>query len=357
MVKKSDDPKTQAFEAVMGKIRKSFGDGVILTSEDLQPKPAEALSTGLVGLDYALGIGGVARGRVVEFFGKEGGGKSLLAFYAMAETQRHGGRVALIDLENVFDPQWCALTTGADVTDENSWVLLQPKDGESALQICHDLVLSNALDMIVVDSVAGLVTKAEAKGNIGDVQIGSQARLMSQGLRMMARDINQSKTCVIFINQLRTKIGIGGYGQLLETTTGGKALRFWASQRVSVTQGKVIKQGDKVIGQEMRVKVIKNKTSVPYRTAEFTLLYCKGLDKDLDLIETGLQVDVLERAGSWLQFGDEKCQGANGLAKKLNEDPELRRTLKSQIYTEIKKRAVVVLPEKGGKNQEKPKKK
>ena len=310
--------KKKALEAAMGQIEKQFGKGSVMKLGEFKAMEVEAIPTGALGLDIALGIGGVPRGRIIEVFGPESSGKTTLALHIVAEAQKMGGEAAFIDAEHALDPVY-ARKLGVDI---DNLIVSQPDTGEQALEITEALVRSGALDVIVVDSVAALVPKAEIDGDMGDSHMGLQARLMSQALRKLAGAINKSKTVLIFINQLREKIGVM-FGNP-ETTTGGRALKFYASVRMDIRKIENIKQDGEVMGNRVRVKVIKNKVAPPFREAEFDVVYGKGISKEGNILDMAVNLDIIEKSGSWFSYNGERIgQGRENVKRYLSENPKM----------------------------------
>ena len=310
--------KKKALEAAMGQIEKQFGKGSVMKLGEFKAMEVEAIPTGALGLDIALGIGGVPRGRIIEVFGPESSGKTTLALHVVAEAQKMGGEAAFIDAEHALDPVY-AKKLGVDI---DNLIVSQPDTGEQALEITEALVRSGALDVIVVDSVAALVPKAEIDGDMGDSHMGLQARLMSQALRKLAGAINKSKTVLIFINQLREKIGVM-FGNP-ETTTGGRALKFYASVRMDIRKTENIKQDGEVMGNRVRVKVIKNKVAPPFREAEFDVIYGQGISKEGNILDMAVNLDIIEKSGSWFSYNGERIgQGRENVKRYLAENPKL----------------------------------
>ena len=331
---KSDAEKSKALEAALSQIERSHGKGSIMKLGDgSAPVDIEAVSTGSIGLDIALGIGGVPRGRIVEIYGPESSGKTTLALHTVAAAQRAGGFATFVDAEHALDVNF-ARRIGVDVDD---LIISQPDSGEQALEIIATLVRSTAFDIVVLDSVAALVPQAELAGDMGDSHMGLHARLMSQALRKLAGSINRSHTCVIFINQLRTKIGVM-FGNP-ETTTGGRALGFYASMRLDIRRIARIKDGDTEIGSRTRVKVVKNKLAPPYRQAEFDILFqgeCIGLSREGDLLDIGVERGVIEKSGTWFSYGEERLgQGRENARLFLSENPETASTIEKRLRDEL----------------------
>ncbi|MGO9643039.1 MAG: recombinase RecA [Candidatus Acidiferrales bacterium] len=314
------DEKSKLLESAIAQIEKQYGRGSImrLGSRDVLV-PVSVIPTGSVSLDAALGVGGFPRGRVVEVFGPEAGGKTTMTLHVIAEAQKMGGQAAFIDAEHALDPAY-ARRLGVDV---DNLLVSQPDNGEQALEIAETLIRSSAVDVVVVDSVAALVPRAELEGEMGDPQMGLQARLMSQALRKLTAIVSKSRTCLIFINQIREKIGVM-FGNP-ETTTGGRALKFYASIRLDIRRIQSIKEGDRVIGSRTRGKVVKNKVAAPFREAEFDILYGEGISREGDLIDTGVEKGVLEKSGTWISFGGERLgQGRDNARIFLKENTDIR---------------------------------
>jgi recombination protein RecA len=314
------DDKTKMLENAISQIEKDYGKGAImrLGSRDVLV-PVSVIPTGALSIDAALGVGGVPRGRVIEIYGPESGGKTTLTLHIIAEAQKMGGQAAFIDAEHALDPIY-ARKLGVDV---DNLLVSQPDNGEQALEIAQKLIQSNAVDVIVVDSVAALVPRAELEGDMGDPQMGLQARLMSQALRKLTAIVSKSHTCLIFINQIREKIGVM-FGNP-ETTTGGRALKFYSSIRLDIRRIQSIKEGDRVIGSRTRAKVVKNKVAAPFREAEFDILYGEGISREGDLIDLGVEKGVLEKSGTWISFGGERLgQGRENARVFLKEHADVR---------------------------------
>ena len=318
--------KKKALEMAMSQIEKQFGKGSVMKLGEFKAMEIEAIPTGALSLDIALGIGGVPRGRIIEVFGPESSGKTTLALHIVAEAQKMGGEAAFIDAEHALDPVY-AKKLGVDI---DNLIVSQPDTGEQALEITESLVRSGALDVIVVDSVAALVPKAEIDGDMGDSHMGLQARLMSQALRKLAGAINKSKTVLIFINQLREKIGVM-FGNP-ETTTGGRALKFYASVRMDIRRIENIKQDGEVKGNRVRVKVIKNKVAPPFREAEFDIVYGQGISKEGNILDMAVNLDIVEKEGSWFSYNGERIgQGRENVKKYLKENPEMLEDIEEKV--------------------------
>ena len=324
--------KKKALEAAMSQIEKQFGKGSVMKLGEFKAMEIEAIPTGALSLDIALGIGGVPRGRIIEVFGPESSGKTTLALHIIAEAQKIGGEAAFIDAEHALDPVY-AKKLGVDI---DNLIVSQPDTGEQALEITESLVRSGALDVIVVDSVAALVPKAEIDGDMGDSHMGLQARLMSQALRKLAGAINKSKTVLIFINQLREKIGVM-FGNP-ETTTGGRALKFYASVRMDIRKIENIKQDGEVKGNRVRVKVIKNKVAPPFREAEFDIIYGEGISKEGNILDMAVNLDIVEKAGSWFSYNGERIgQGRENVKKYLKENPKVLEEIEGKVRQDFEK--------------------
>ena len=318
--------KKKALEIALGQIEKKFGKGSVMKLGEYQDMNIEAIPTGALSLDIALGIGGIPRGRIIEVFGPESSGKTTLALHAIAEAQKLGGEAAFIDAEHALDPVY-AKHLGVDI---DNLIVSQPDTGEQALEIAEALTRSGAIDVIVVDSVAALVPKAEIDGDMGDAHVGLQARLMSQALRKLAGVINKSKTVIIFINQLREKVGIM-FGNP-ETTPGGRALKFYASVRLDIRKIENIKQDGEVIGNRARVKVIKNKVAPPFREAEFDIIYGKGISKEGNILDLAVNLNIIEKAGAWFSYNGEKIgQGRENAKQYLMDNPKIMNEIEGKI--------------------------
>ena len=327
-----DDNKSKALAAVLAQIEKQFGKGSIMRMGDGDiGEDIQAVSTGSLGLDIALGIGGLPRGRVVEIYGPESSGKTTLTLSVIAQMQKMGGTAAFIDAEHALDPQYAA-KLGVNVPD---LLISQPDTGEQALEIADSLVRSGAVDIVVIDSVAALTPRAEIEGEMGDSHMGLQARLMSQALRKLTGNIKRTNTLVIFINQIRMKIGVM-FGNP-ETTTGGNALKFYASVRLDIRRIGAIKKGDEVTGSETRVKVIKNKVAPPFKQAEFDILYGEGISREGEIIELGVNAKFVEKAGAWYSYNGEKIgQGKDNAREFLKENPAIANEIDAKIRANIK---------------------
>jgi recombination protein RecA len=328
---RNDRERSKAIEMAVGQIEKQFGKGSIMR---LGQKDAgytiPAISTGAVSLDYALGIGGVPRGRVVEIFGPESSGKTTLALQVIAQAQKLGGMAAFVDAEHALDSQY-AVKLGVDL---ENLLVSQPDNGEQALEIVEVLVRSGAVDVVVVDSVAALVPRAEIEGEMGEAQMGLQARLMSQALRKLTGVVSKSKTCLIFINQLREKIGVM-FGNP-ETTTGGRALKFYASVRIDIRRIGAIKDGDQVVGGRTRVKVVKNKVAPPFREAEFDVMYGEGISKEGDLLDLAVERKIVDKSGTWFAFAGERLgQGRENVKQFMKENPAITKAIEEKVRREL----------------------
>ncbi len=322
--------KEKALDAALQQIQKQFGKGAIMKLGDDTGLNIETISTGSISLDIATGVGGIPRGRITEIYGPESSGKTTLALHIIAEAQKLGGRAAFIDAEHALDPEY-ASKLGVDI---NELLVSQPDTGEQALEICEMLVRSGALDVVVVDSVAALVPKAEIQGEMGDSHVGLHARLMSQALRKLAGAINKSNTCAIFINQLREKVGVM-FGNP-EVTTGGRALKFYATMRIDVRRVEGIKQGDQFIGNRTRVKIVKNKVAPPFKQAEFDIMYGHGISREGDALDCAVEHKIVDKAGAWYSYeGNRIGQGRENVKKYLAENPEILNRIEAQIREKI----------------------
>ena len=318
--------KKKALETAIAQIERDYGKGSIMRLGENADVMVEAIPTGSLSLDIALGIGGVPKGRIIEIYGPESSGKTTLALHVVAEAQKRGGEVAFIDAEHALDPTY-ARALGVDI---DSMLISQPDTGEQGLEICEALVRSGAIDVIVVDSVAALTPRAEIEGDMGDSHVGLLARLMSQALRKLAGSIAKTNCVVIFINQLREKVGVV-YGNP-EVTTGGRALKFYASVRMEVRRVEALKNGTEVVGNRTRVKIVKNKVSPPFREAEFEIMYGEGISKLGELVDLGVKLDLIQKSGSWFSMGDTRLgQGKDAVKKYLTDNPEIAQEIEDQI--------------------------
>lgn len=324
---KVNPEKLKAVEYAIAQIEKDFGKGAIMRFNEDSVIKTEVISTGCLSLDMAIGVGGLPKGRIVEIFGPESSGKTTICLHTIAEAQKKGGIAAFVDTEHALDIQY-AKRLGVDT---NNLLLAQPEFGEQALEIVEALVRSGGVDIIVIDSVAALTPRAEIEGEMGDSQMGSQARLMSQAMRKLQAAIGKSKSLCIFTNQLRSKIGVI-YGNP-ETTTGGNALKFYASVRMDIRRKDVIKDGQDIIGNRVKVKIVKNKVAPPFKEVEFDIMYNEGISRIGDMIDVGIAMDIISKGGSWFTFGSERVQGREGLKKLLSESPEMLNDLENQIQT------------------------
>ncbi|MDD6056257.1 MAG: recombinase RecA [Helicobacter sp.] len=326
-----DENKQKAIELAIKQIDKAFGKGALIRLGDKPVEKIDAISTGSLGLDLALGIGGIPKGRIIEVYGPESSGKTTLALQVVAECQKQGGICAFIDAEHALDVGY-AKRLGVDV---ENLLVSQPDFGEQALEILETLTRSGGVDLIVIDSVAALTPKSEIEGDMGDQHVGLQARLMSQALRKVTGVIHKMNTTVIFINQIRMKIGVMGYGSP-ETTTGGNALKFYASVRIDVRRIASLKQGEQNIGNRVKAKVVKNKVAPPFRGAEFDIMFGEGISKEGELIDYGVKLDIVDKSGAWLSYGDKKLgQGKENAKVFLKENPEIAQEIESKIKSSI----------------------
>ena len=324
--------KLKALQMAMAKIDKDFGKGAIMRLGEEKVEDVPVISTGSVGMNLALGVGGYPRGRVIEIYGPESSGKTTLAIHAMAEVQRQGGIAAIIDAEHAFD-RFYAEKLGVDI---DNLLIAQPDSGEQALEIADELIRSSAVDLVVIDSVAALTPKAEIEGEMGDNKVGLQARLMSQALRKLTATINKTQTTCIFINQLREKIGVM-FGNP-ETTTGGNALKFYASVRIDIRKVGQIKEGDEIIGNQVRVKIVKNKVAPPFKKAEFDLMFNEGISKVGELVDLGVELGIIKKSGSFYNYNDSKlAQGRDAVKNVLKDNPDLADEIEAQIMAALKK--------------------
>ncbi|KFN40976.1 recombinase RecA [Arenimonas oryziterrae] len=336
-----DDNKKRALTAALSQIEKQFGKGAVMIMGDRSAEPAEVIGTGSLMLDLALGIGGLPKGRVVEIYGPESSGKTTLTLQVIAQCQKAGGTAAFVDAEHALDPTY-AQKLGVNVDD---LLVSQPDTGEQALEIADMLVRSNAVDVVVVDSVAALTPKAEIEGEMGELQVGLQARLMSQALRKLTGNINRSNCMVIFINQLRMKIGMMMPGQNPETTTGGNALKFYASVRLDIRRIGSVKKGDEIIGNETKIKVVKNKMAPPFKQVITEILYGEGISREGELIEMGVDAKLVEKAGAWYScFGERIGQGKENARQYLKDNPKMAIELEAKIREKLLPKPVVAKP-------------
>jgi recombination protein RecA len=322
----SSAEKLKALQLTLDKLEKSYGKGTIMKLGDTAIEPIDVISTGSIGLDIALGVGGLPKGRVVEIYGPESSGKTTLAIHAIAESQKNGGIAAFIDAEHAFD-RFYAKKLGVDV---ENLLISQPDNGEQALEIADNLIRSGAIDILVIDSVAALVPKGEIEGEMGDSKMGLQARLMSQALRKLTGTISKTGCCCIFINQLRDKIGVM-FGNP-ETTTGGNALKFYASVRLDIRRISQIKDTDEVSGNRVKVKIVKNKVAPPFRIAEFDIMFGEGISKSGEIIDLGVEYNIIKKAGSWFSYGESRLgQGRDAVKQLILDNPELMEELEAKI--------------------------
>ncbi len=326
-----DANRQQALQAALGQIERQFGKGSVMRmGDEAAIRDIEAISTGSLGLDVALGIGGLPKGRVVEIYGPESSGKTTLTLQVVAACQRAGGTAAFIDAEHALDPQYAG-KLGVDV---DNLLVSQPDTGEQALEITDMLVRSGGIDIVIIDSVAALTPKAEIEGEMGDHHVGLQARLMSQALRKLTANIKRSNTLVIFINQIRMKIGVM-FGNP-ETTTGGNALKFYASVRLDIRRTGAIKKGDEILGNETRVKVVKNKVAPPFKQAEFCIYYGEGISREMELVDLGAKHDIVKKSGAWYSYGDKRIgQGRDNVREFLKENPEIADEIDQRLRAEL----------------------
>lgn len=327
------DPRLEEIEKTIKEIKKEFGEGSIMRLGEARKVDVDSTPTGSISMDIALGVGGIPSGRIIEVYGPESSGKTTVALHVVANTQKKGGVAAFIDAEHALDPEY-ARKIGVDV---DNLLISQPDTGEQALGIVEALVNSSGVDMIVVDSVAALTPRAEIEGNIGDFQIGLQARLMSQALRKLTGLTSKSNTTIIFINQIRMKIGV--YMGNPETTPGGKALKFYSSVRIEVRRAAQIKKGEEVVGNRVKAKIVKNKVAPPFRTAEFDIMYNEGISRRGDILTTAAKLEIVKLQGAWYSFQDKKLgQGGEASKKFLKENPEIENEIVERIYTTLKEK-------------------
>ena len=326
----SNEEKLKALQAAMAKIEKNYGHGSIMRLGEENIEKIDCIPTGSIGLNAALGVGGYPKGRIIEIYGPESSGKTTLAIHAIAECQKEGGIAAFIDAEHAFD-RFYASKLGVDI---NNLLISQPDNGEQALEIADQLISSAAVDIIVIDSVAALTPKAEIEGDMGDNKVGLQARLMSQALRKLTATISKTKTTCIFINQLREKIGVM-FGNP-ETTTGGNALKFYASVRIDIRKKEYIKNGDQVLGNTVKVKIVKNKVAPPFRKCEFDIMFGTGISRSGELVDLGTSLEILKKSGSWFSYGDSKlAQGREAVKQLLEDNPELADEIQAKIQAKL----------------------
>jgi protein RecA len=337
---KNDSDRQRALDTALSQIERQFGKGAVIKLGQSAVLNVEAISTGSLSLDMALGIGGVPRGRIVEIFGPESSGKTTVALHIVAQAQKAGGVAVFIDVEHALDPVY-AKALGVDT---DSLLVSQPDTGEQALEICEALVRSGAVDVVVVDSVAAMVTKAEIEGEMGDTHVGLQARLMSQALRKLTGAISKSNCVVIFINQLREKIGVM-YGNP-ETTPGGRALKFYSSVRLDVRRSEQLKNGSEIIGNRTRVKVVKNKVAPPFKEAEFDIMYGKGISRDGEILDLAVQLDIINKGGAWFTYGEQRWQGRDNLKTYMKENPEFAEEIAKKVMENKDQLAMTGRPKK-----------
>lgn len=327
----SNNEKLKALKLTIDKIEKDFGKGSVMMMNEKSTDPMEVVSTGSIGLDVALGVGGFPRGRIIEIYGPESSGKTTVAIHVIAEAQKKGGMCAIVDAEHAFDSAY-AKKLGVDV---DNLLISQPDYGEQGLEIADRLILSGALDVVVIDSVAALVPKGELEGEMGDSKMGLQARLMSQALRKLTATISKTNTICIFINQLREKIGVM-FGNP-ETTTGGNALKFYASVRLDIRRMAQIKDGDEAVGNRVKVKVVKNKVAPPFRSAEFDIVFGEGISKNGEILDMGVELGIVQKSGSWFSYNTDKLgQGRDTVKQLLQDNPELANEIEAKIREKIK---------------------
>ena len=327
----SNNEKLKALKLTIDKIEKDFGKGSVMMMNEKSTDPMEVVSTGSIGLDVALGVGGLPRGRIIEIYGPESSGKTTVAIHVIAQAQKKGGMCAIVDAEHAFDSAY-AKKLGVDV---DNLLISQPDYGEQGLEIADRLILSGALDVVVIDSVAALVPKGELEGEMGDTKMGLQARLMSQALRKLTATISKTNTICIFINQLREKIGVM-FGNP-ETTTGGNALKFYASVRLDIRRMAQIKDGDEAVGNRVKVKVVKNKVAPPFRSAEFDIVFGEGISKTGEILDMGVELGIVQKSGSWFSYNSDKLgQGRDTVKQLLQDNPELANEIEVKIREKIK---------------------
>ncbi|WP_343634844.1 recombinase RecA [Fluviicola sp.] len=337
-VKEINPEKLKALQLTMEKLDKTFGKGSVMKLGDNAIEEMDVIPSGSITLDLALGVNGYPKGRIVEIYGPESSGKTTLAIHAIAEVQKQGGIAAIVDAEHAFD-QFYAQKLGVDI---DNLLISQPDNGEQALEIADSLIRSGAVDLLVIDSVAALTPKAEIEGEMGDSQMGLQARLMSKALRKLTGSINKAKCCCIFINQLRDKIGVM-FGNP-ETTTGGNALKFYASMRIDIRKSSQIKEGEDVIGNRVKVKVVKNKVAPPFRKAEFDIMYGEGISKVGEVIDLGVELNILKKSGSWFSYGETRLgQGRDSVKNMIADNPELMDELEAKIKEALGSTATAVV--------------
>ncbi|MBP5983216.1 MAG: recombinase RecA [Fluviicola sp.] len=338
--KEVNQDKLKALQLTMEKLDKAFGKGSVMKLGDSPVEQVEVIPTGSITLDLATGVNGLPKGRIVEIYGPESSGKTTLAIHAIAEVQKQGGIAAIIDAEHAFD-QFYAQKLGVDI---ENLLISQPDNGEQALEIADNLIRSGAIDLLVIDSVAALTPKAEIEGEMGDSQMGLQARLMSKALRKLTGSISKAKCCCIFINQLRDKIGVM-FGNP-ETTTGGNALKFYASMRIDIRRASQIKDGEEVVGNRIKVKVVKNKVAPPFRKAEFDIMYGEGISKVGEIIDLGVELNILKKSGSWFSYGETRLgQGRDSVKNMIADNPELMDELEIKIKDALSKTNTPVFAE------------